>query len=171
MEIIETRKLLKVVIDNNGGKIPLIIKIKNNENDEQLFERVKNEVTKTIKSDSFFLFDSNLDQVNVFNIKEQTEIHAVVKENTTGFETEGYFSANPSTDLRNIEAKLQHTWKTAVCELVDNSIQYTLPVLEYNTTNRRKVDIIIDNDKKICCINDNGIVSFKFSNNLSLLLK
>ena len=138
--------------------IRFIVLTRENESSEEFFERLKQEVTQKLGTQNFTLVDEKLTGVNELDIYKNEEIYVLNNDHPVGFGITTTVTANPSTDLRNIEAKLQHTWKTAVCELLDNSVQYTLPILSTFKGEKRQIDVIIDTQNRVCCINDNGTV-------------
>ena len=129
----------------------------NNEDAGRFLQRLSTKVAKKLKRNDFSMVDFNHIVVNEYNVYS-TPLNAIyIEYEGTEFVSEGEHFANPTKDMVIVGANLQHTWKSAVCELVDNGIQYTLPMKHLQIP--REIDIVINSEESYCTVNDNGMVS------------
>ena len=143
---------IKLILDNEEKFL-----LTNNEEAGRFLQRLRNEVAIILKRNDFSMVDSNHGEVNENNVYS-TPFNAIyIEYGGKVFISEGYYTANPSTEILQVGANLQHTWKSAICELVDNGIQYTLPMKYYQIP--REIDIVINSEKSFCTVKDNGMVS------------
>ena len=100
----------KIEVFNSKGKCEFVVKHRPEEHDsKEILEKLRSAITAKFHINLFTLLDIHHSKVTEENISSVDKVYFVQEKDKAKLITEGEFDANPTTELRTIEGKLQHT--------------------------------------------------------------